>query len=318
LRSNNIQYYWTSARNVSQEYVTSQYGTAVVFNPECWPTVAIVVIILRLLFKKNPRPKQQRNINLVELLAVALILMPLLSVQGCQEVDIFSHHMTECSAEKKICKVRVSEVLKINPFKKEACFKLRSNSTVVHEIRVSWDSLILSCEPETVLFTRDTTYNVIDSKRCPRKGSCVGEKCATIKRSSVIPELSEGNKYPGVTSCTESCGGPGCDCFWWGSGCLFYRIYLKPRTRQIFEIFKCARWTEAAKVKFTLNTLNGYLHQMVIIYISIEFNNGSTHSISQRAFHHGRSRYLLVGYTPFTPHCNVLPLKQRELSSAKW
>ncbi|VDP08681.1 unnamed protein product [Heligmosomoides polygyrus] len=126
-----------------------------------------------------------------------------------------------------------------------------NNGTSLHEIRVSWKSLLLSCEPETRLYTRDTLYQVIDSKRCPHSGSCVGEKCAGINGSSLLPELEEGNKYPGGTACVESCGGPGCDCFFLSSGCLFYRIYLKPSSPKVFQVFSCLRWTEAAKVKIS-------------------------------------------------------------------
>ncbi|KAK6036967.1 hypothetical protein COOONC_25528 [Cooperia oncophora] len=166
----------------------------------------------------------------------------------CQELNVFTHRMTKCSTEKNICKVRVSEVLKVNSFKREACLKLRGNSTTLREVRVTWDSLLLVCEPQSMLFTRDTTYHA----------SCVNEKCTPINRSSVVPELSEGNQYPGVTSCVESCGGLGCDCFWWGSGCLFYRVYLKPRAQQVYEVFRCTRWTEAVKVKLKhSNALNG-------------------------------------------------------------
>ncbi|KHJ79218.1 hypothetical protein OESDEN_21142, partial [Oesophagostomum dentatum] len=100
-------------------------------------------------------------------------------------------------------------------------------------------------------FTRDTSYRVIDSKRCPHSGSCVGAKCAAINSSTLVPELQEGNSYPGSTFCVESCGGPGCDCFYWSSGCLFYRVYLVPNTSKIYEIFRCDRWREEAKVKFT-------------------------------------------------------------------
>ncbi|VDM58744.1 unnamed protein product [Angiostrongylus costaricensis] len=151
----------------------------------------------------------------------------------------------------QFCDVQLSEVLKINPFTREACFKLLNDETSLHEIRIKWKSLTLTCEPETDLFTRDTAHHVIDSKRCPHTGSCKGEKCAGINATSLIPKLAIGNKYPGITACVESCRGPGCDCFYWSSGCLFYRIYLFPTSSTIYEIFHCNRWKEAAKVEIT-------------------------------------------------------------------
>ncbi|KAJ1357443.1 hypothetical protein KIN20_038408 [Parelaphostrongylus tenuis] len=92
----------------------------------------------------------------------------------------------------------------------------------------------------------------------PHTGSCTGTKCANITPSSLLPELEEGNIYPGVTACTESCGGPGCDCFYWSSGCLFYRIYLTPLSIDIYELFHCNRWSETANVEIThFNAIKG-------------------------------------------------------------
>ncbi|KIH66331.1 Pao retrotransposon peptidase [Ancylostoma duodenale] len=168
-------------------------------------------------------------------------------------VNVLSHSSTICTEYEmgQACKIQLSEILKINPFKREACFKLTRNQTTIHEIRASWKSLILTCEKETDYFTRDTDHNVIDSKRCPHMGSCVSNKRAAVNSSSIIPELDIFNKYPGNTYCVESCGGPGCDCFYWRSGCLFYRIYLTPRTTQVFEVYHCNRWQETVAFEFT-------------------------------------------------------------------
>ncbi|KAK6764834.1 hypothetical protein RB195_024961 [Necator americanus] len=82
----------------------------------------------------------------------------------------------------------------------------------------------------------------------------------------MIPELEVGNRYPGVTACVESCGGPGCDCFYWSSGCLFYRIYLTPNAPEIYEVLRCSRWTEATKVKFThTDALRGTTESLVAL-----------------------------------------------------
>ncbi|KAE9417775.1 hypothetical protein Angca_001304, partial [Angiostrongylus cantonensis] len=44
---------------------------------------------------------------------------------------------------------------------------------------------------------------------------------------------------------------PDCDCFYWSSGCLFYRIYLIPTSARIYQIFHCFRWSEIANVEIT-------------------------------------------------------------------
>ncbi|KAK6061476.1 hypothetical protein COOONC_00849 [Cooperia oncophora] len=67
----------------------------------------------------------------------------------------------------------------------------------------------------------------------------------------VIPELAIGNNYPGTTYCVQSCGGPGCDCFYWSSSCLFYRVYAVPTSNNIFELFHCARWKQSANIEVT-------------------------------------------------------------------
>ncbi|KAK6041268.1 hypothetical protein COOONC_21226 [Cooperia oncophora] len=69
-----------------------------------------------------------------------------------------------------------------------------------------------------------------------------------------LPELMEANLFPGVTYCVESCGGPGCGCFYLSSGCLFYRVFMKPESTEIFEIFSCSRWREEVVLHITVTT----------------------------------------------------------------
>ncbi|KAK6060258.1 hypothetical protein COOONC_02087 [Cooperia oncophora] len=104
--------------------------------------------------------------------------------------------------------------------------------------------LYLHCDRETLYFTRSTNLNVTSSKRCPRMGSCSGDKCAKVNSTSIIPELKRGNHFPGRTGCYESCGGLGCDCFYPSSGCLFYRVFATPVDTKVYEIFRCMRWRE--------------------------------------------------------------------------
>lgn len=213
----------------------------------------IFVAILRCAKRNRPQNRMRRT-DLVELLAVLTLILCLVNInESCQQVEVFSHSSTVCEKfdEGEICRAHVSEVLQVNPFKKEACFRLLRGNASVHEFRVTWQTLALFCEPETIMFTRDTTHRVVDNKRCPHMGSCVGRKCEDVNSTSMLPELEEGNKYPGNTACVESCGGPGCDCFYLSSGCLFYRIYVVPESPKVYEIYKCNRWNEAAKVKFT-------------------------------------------------------------------
>ncbi|KAK6031741.1 hypothetical protein OSTOST_02094 [Ostertagia ostertagi] len=172
--------------------------------------------------RKLTSTRRRRAKDLVELLAVVATLAILMSTgYGCQQIDVFSHHTTVCNSSKgkRICKFQVSEILKINPFKTEACLRLSKNSTTMYEVRVAWKSLILLCDQETDYFTRDTEFKVISSKRCAHMGFCIGRKK--------------------------------CDCLWPGSGCLFYRVFAVPTSNRLYEVFYCTQWKEAAKVEIT-------------------------------------------------------------------
>ncbi|KHJ86527.1 hypothetical protein OESDEN_13717, partial [Oesophagostomum dentatum] len=165
---------------------------------------------------------------------------------ACQEVNILDYHTTICTTTngRQICNTKLFEILKLNTFHQEACIRLIANESLIANVKLRWKSLYLLCDQQTLYFTRSTKTLVTHSKRCPHMGSCTGEKCAKVKSTDLLPELIEGNRSPGRTGCLESCGGPGCDCFYISSGCLFYRIYAKPENNDIFEIFKCARWNE--------------------------------------------------------------------------
>ncbi|VDO61478.1 unnamed protein product [Haemonchus placei] len=160
-------------------------------------------------------PKRRRNRRMWAEIAVAVSVIAVLT-QGCQEVDVLHQHTEICriTSKKDACTIDTTEVVKINPFSREACLRLTANDSTVTELRLLWQQLQLICEKETTKKTRCTTYGLLlDSKQCSRVGSCKDEKCASVKRSSLLRELERANQYPGVTGCTESCEGLGCDCF---------------------------------------------------------------------------------------------------------
>lgn len=193
-----------------------------ILNPECWPKHAIFATALllycfitgcyvflyvplalgkpirvmgrilwaiaRWTIRRRQRLKRTNATTLsrrriAEIIAITLQIH---LTQQCQQINLFTHHSTICTKGSEMnCQVQVSEVFKINPFKREACLRLSQNNTAVHEI-LQWDSLVLTWEPVTV-FTRDTIHKVVDSKRYPNSGSCVGNKCGSINVSSLIP-----------------------------------------------------------------------------------------------------------------------------------
>ncbi|KAK6751721.1 hypothetical protein RB195_003250 [Necator americanus] len=198
------------------------------------------------------RGKQQHRNRILQALAICSLLQ---GAVAYQEVNIFQHHLRNCrtTTGKSTCKVEVASVVKMNPFKKDVCISFQRNNSIVLRTRLRWEGLRLICDRIPVTYTRNVVQKIIDSKRCPHMGSCTGNKCADINTTSIVPELAIGNSFPGITGCMESCDGPGCDCFYLSSGCLFYRIYAVPTDDNVYELFKCIRWKEEMKLRLEIS-----------------------------------------------------------------
>ncbi|VDL84663.1 unnamed protein product [Nippostrongylus brasiliensis] len=196
------------------------------------------------------------------LLAVGFVLLAAFvsNSLSCQDIDVFSHRHSRCSFSPKgtkRCTLETTEVMKLNSFNQDACIRLLHRRSLQKELRIQWKRLQLKCVKGDSVFTRNTIQRVVDSKRCSHSGSCTNDKCVNISASSLIPELERGNHYPGITRCVESCGGPGCGCFYLSSGCLFYRIFHVPTDTRIYEMFKCPQWREELELEVNLITQQG-------------------------------------------------------------
>ncbi|XGW10144.1 hypothetical protein V3C99_011987 [Haemonchus contortus] len=214
-------------------------------------------LCLKLIRKLFLRRRRTRSAHIAAALAI-IVVTATQRTMACQLVNAFEHHSTSCTKirDQEKCQTLLSEILKINTFHQEACLRLAYNSSLIANIRVRWKGLYLTCERETLYFTRSTSLRVLDSKRCATMGSCVNGKCAEIQSTSLIEELDPANSFPGRTGCMESCGGWGCDCWWPSSGCLFYRVYAVPNSPTTYEVFRCTRWSEEVKLEIFIDTLN--------------------------------------------------------------
>uniref|UniRef100_A0A183GUP3 Phlebovirus_G2 domain-containing protein n=1 Tax=Heligmosomoides polygyrus TaxID=6339 RepID=A0A183GUP3_HELPZ len=94
--------------------------------------------------------------RIAEIIAISITLNAQLCHQ-CQQVNLLTYYSNVCAKGSPAnCQIQLSEVFKINPFKREACLRLTQNDIPIHEVRIEWHTLLLTCEPESDLFTRDT------------------------------------------------------------------------------------------------------------------------------------------------------------------
>lgn len=128
--------------------------------------------------------------------------------------------------------------------------KARPMGTLKLEIKDTF----LECSKRTLMFTRNHKIKVDSVKRCSSKGRCVGRKCADFTSNQTIDEMPLANQFPGITFCSESCGGWTCGCGYWTSACLFYRLYAIPINLATYEIFECIKWDIAVSLALTLET----------------------------------------------------------------
>ncbi|RCN39552.1 hypothetical protein ANCCAN_14524 [Ancylostoma caninum] len=226
-------------------------------------------------FRRTPRIDVLLNTPLLAVVLLACIS----AAESCQNVDIFELKTNVCilsSTGNETCTIDTTQMLKLNTSHQQACFRIQKKGELLKEIRLEWKKLQLICDRQTIMFTRNTQQKVVDSKRCPRSGSCKEEKCARINTTALLLELRQGNDFPGVTFCVESCGGPGCGCFYISSGCLFYRVYAVPADDDIYEIFRCPRWREEVVIKMTtIQPDRGEQESVVILQPTVPQERGA-------------------------------------------
>ncbi|ETN81661.1 hypothetical protein NECAME_08364 [Necator americanus] len=149
--------------------MTCTFCSANIFNLECWPISAILgtatllyflitgcyVLLyaplvagkpiriaahilwatVRFLFdhcrriRRRQTPDRSRQKLLAEIIAISLIaIIP--ATKQCQHINIFTHRSTICTNNGfGLCQIELSEVFRINPFKREACLKITLNET---------------------------------------------------------------------------------------------------------------------------------------------------------------------------------------------
>uniref|UniRef100_A0A8R1E5E5 Integrase catalytic domain-containing protein n=1 Tax=Caenorhabditis japonica TaxID=281687 RepID=A0A8R1E5E5_CAEJA len=238
-------------------------------------TVLQMVIFIILNLGRTILPRRRR-VAWPERIALGIIAASicLSTNQCCQEIDVIRQEQIECIKEGKDenCSFITEEFLKLNSIHKEACLRIYHNGTVFKEIRLQFIHAQLKCIEESIIFTKEIETKLWSTKRCAHMGSCSEDKCLAIKPNSMIPELESTKKFVGTTGCTESCGGPGCDCFFPSSACIFYRIYGVPKSDEVYELFKCVEWEKTLKIKMTKTSLNSMVNRVERLVLSLPVN----------------------------------------------
>lgn len=103
-------------------------------------------------------------------------------------------------------------------------------------------------------FTRQFEMDVISSKRCYSKGSCLNDACAETNTSTLVKELTYANQFPGFTYCRNGAGGWWNRCWSFTDACVFFRTIPRAVSPLIGEVFQCS-WTPTLRVSVTVQVL---------------------------------------------------------------
>ncbi|VDM74868.1 unnamed protein product [Strongylus vulgaris] len=107
---------------------------------------------------RRTRRLRTRQERMAAIMAIVIIVRCQYDVHICQNnVNVLEHHSTVCKVmEGRVACIFVSETLKINTFKQEACLRITANSSLIANAKIRWFGLYLECERETLYFTRPT------------------------------------------------------------------------------------------------------------------------------------------------------------------
>ncbi|VDL77365.1 unnamed protein product [Nippostrongylus brasiliensis] len=123
----------------------------------------------------------------------------------------------------------------------EICLQFRNDNYTVGQVKFSLRKVIMSCNKETLFYTRKTIAKVQFSKRCPHMGTCTDLKCAKTRPDSLVPELEIANNLKELNKFRNHILHRIMRRLW-----MFLRIYHEPQDEDIYEVFHCPTWTLGA------------------------------------------------------------------------
>nr|CAD2182739.1 unnamed protein product [Meloidogyne enterolobii] len=156
--------------------------------------------------------------------------------------------------------------ISFNPTDQEIDIKLQDyQDNFVGSMKFILHRLKASCVKTIKYFSRSYDIQVISGWRCAHTGSCINQKCSSIKMNDTIIELNmENQKFPGITRCMETEGGWANGCFYVDPACLFYRFSAVPTNDlKILEIFRCPKWDLELDVNIIIETQNDKQEKLI-------------------------------------------------------
>lgn len=216
----------------------------------------------------------RRKLLLPTILTLLLILH---HSDSCHDISSLTVSDNECIRNEKVlqCNLRSKTRLTLNPYS-ETCLIIKKENLSLGELKLKVLSNEATCNKKSLFFTRNHELLVQSIKRCSRVGSCVEKTCANLKPYDQIEELDqEINDLPGYALCSESCGGWFCGCFSPESGCLFYKVYAKPKNQKIYEVFTCPSWNIQVRLQLTGKISDQLIQQEFILTPSIPIKKDS-------------------------------------------
>ncbi|EFP08221.1 hypothetical protein CRE_16927 [Caenorhabditis remanei] len=189
------------------------------------------------------------------------LLISSVATDVCDSTYPISHEESTCN-EQGVCRVERTEDIFFTPETKTICLQVVSTNNVLLKFKLTVDHNFRKCQKGPIMFTKNVTVHADSSKRCHGMGECVDRKCLDVGPNSKLSEFTEGNKYPGHTYCSSSCGGLWCRCLLPTEACLFYRTYAVPTTDDKFQIYSCDTWSNAIHFTASLTFDNQVIEQI--------------------------------------------------------
>ncbi|KAH7702853.1 Pao retrotransposon peptidase domain-containing protein [Aphelenchoides avenae] len=208
----------------------------------------------------KPKPLPRRfGVKLVSSIPLVMIVSLICSLTSlaaaCDKTtDIIAATQMcyEQSNGKILCNYDQTVQLVVGDTQRQICLTWKdSMARVMGTATFEVSTVELVCNPLTLYHTRQFEIDVASSRRCFKAGSCRADQCASTKVTDLIQELEGANQFPGLTYCRNAAGCWSNGCFYCSDACVFYRVFSRPVTPLVGEVYQCA-WTPRLQIVMTL------------------------------------------------------------------